>query len=285
MELIKKEVNLLINNIEIDIKKIPKEINNIKIKGFYIFIFTLKKSMENLQLPELSTGLNTRNTIILTINELIELTNDIDYILSEIQLNNYTLTIKTINEIYKLRFEYNKLNIELLNALEAINNFNCEVLINHIEQSKSIISNIFKYINDNNINVILFISNKIIKILNIINITDLKKYLILESYKKIEIQDKYINKELVNNEVLLKLLNQVMNISINGELIKILAYFKLFISLILIEEDNSNMKNLYINTLLYISNFSNNININIIYIINEIIGEILLELNDILNDS
>jgi len=260
------KIQIIIKKIESEIIHIPKEINNIKSKGINIFIYSLQKVLFSLKPPILNIELSEYNKFIAIINDSIEIINNIDYILEEQILNNQFLSQDIINYIYMIRLEYCNLNNEILKTKKLL--LNNDILIEHINTLNKIILNI------NNIAIIELLTKEIKNNFEKLKILDYK--IIIESIKKLSLINEFLEKKIVDNNLLLKLLNLIVNT--NGNITKILAYFTLFLSIITINETNERFKNICKNILLHLNNFA--ININIKYLMNEIIGNIIYEYNN-----
>lgn len=266
---IQMNMNELINNIEKEINKVPKELNNLNIKGIHVFIYSLKKSLAHYENP--LSELTPFNKFMLIINELIETINYIDYTLGEDILNNDLLTLEIINNIYSVRLEFCIINKEILNMVKILNKLNNETYIEYINKLINMIVNI-------NINEKIHINLQLEKLINNLKSLKLIEFKFIKDFKsKITIANNFMTKKIVNENLLLKLLNLSINISIHGRVIEILAYFKLFIHLIIMNEQEP-IINEYVNILSYLNNFSKSININ--YSMYEIIGNIIIEYNN-----
>lgn len=266
------EMNMheLINNIEKKINTVPKELNNLKTKGIHVFIYSLKKS----QLKDPLSDLTPFNKFMLIINELTEIINDIDYILGEKILNNEFLTSDTINYIYNVRLEFCFLNKKILNMVKLLKELNNETYIEYINILKNMILNIFININKN-----ICINSLMEKLINNLESLKLIEFKFIKEFSsKITIVNEFLNTKIVDENLLLKLLNLTINVSIHGHIIEILGYFKLFMHLIIINELDNAMINIYLNILSYLNNFSKSINVN--YSINEIIGNTIIKYNN-----
>lgn len=267
----REKVQQLVSVINKELIELPKDINNLKTKGIHVFIYALT----NINLDKQSSDTSYfRYTLIYKVNKLIKILGIIDYNFENEIEDNIFISLDQIGILYQLRLEYCTLNHILQQLLTVIKSDNYQDYNKYIEQFISIAESIYKYINENNILYVKQLTETLIYNSKDLKLTNNQIQKANEKLKEINTIKENLKCE---DTLLIKLMNLMTNAIENENILYLLAYFKLFLDIIVIDESNINIINICKNIIDYYDRFTGQ---DFYYTVEHIIYNIIIEHNN-----